>query len=289
MTDEQILDFDKLWNYNDPSDTERQFRGLLPAAEHSADKSYLAQLLTQIARAQGLQRLFEDAHKTLDVVSKLLTDDLQTARVRYLLERGRVFNSSGEKDQARPLFLQAWELAQAVYEDFYAVDAAHMLAIALSADEQMSWNLKALELAEISDQPRARNWLGSLYNNIGWTYHDAGQYSQALDIFEKALGFREAQGEPANIRVAKWCIARTLRSLGRTQETLDSQLALLAEHVAAGTSDGYVSEEIGECLLKLGRTDESRPYFAQAYDELSKDEWLVANESARLQRLKSLS
>ena len=28
MTDAQILDFDTLWNYGDPTDTERQFRQL---------------------------------------------------------------------------------------------------------------------------------------------------------------------------------------------------------------------------------------------------------------------
>jgi tetratricopeptide (TPR) repeat protein len=289
MTDALILDFDNLWNYDDPTATERQFRQLLPDAESKGDKSYLAQLLTQIARSQGLQRRFEDAHQTLDLTAALLTDDLQTARVRYLLEQGRVFNSSGKPDQARPLFLQAWELAQTAHEDFYAIDAAHMIAIVEPPESQMEWNLKALALAESSDQPRARKWLGSLYNNIGWTYHDAGQYNEALSVFEKALKYREEQGEPTAIRIAKWCVARTLRSLGRTQEALDQQRVLLAEHKAAGTKDGYVNEEIGECLLALGRADEARPYFAQAYTVLSQDEWLAANEAARIARLKSLA
>ncbi len=289
MTETQRIDFDTLWNYDNPAETERQFRQLLPDAESSGDISYLAQLLTQIARTQGLQRQFDAAHQSLDIVSKLLTDELQTARVRYLLERGRVFNSSGNPELARPLFMEAWELAQAAHEDSYGVDAAHMLAIVSASDEQMQWNLKAVALAESSSQPRARKWLGSLYNNIGWTYHDLGQYAEALAIFEKALRYREEQGEISTIRIAKWCIARTLRSLGRTQEALDQQRALLSEHQAAGTSDGYVSEEIAECLLALSKGEEARPYFAEAYAELSKDEWLVANESARLERLKSLS
>lgn len=289
MTETQLINFDTLWNYDNPAETERQFRQLLPDAESCGDISYLAQLLTQIARTQGLQRQFDAAHQSLDIASKLLTDELQTAQVRYLLERGRVFNSSGNPDQARPLFLEAWELAQTAHEDAYAVDAAHMLAIVSASDEQMQWNLKAVALSESSSQPSARKWLGSLYNNIGWTYHDLGQYTEALAVFEKALRYREEQGEPSTIRIAKWCIARTLRSLGRTQEALDQQRALLAEHQAAGTSDGYVSEEIAECLLILGKAEEARPYFAEAYAELSKDDWLVANESARLERLKSLS
>src|SRR5215207_4714581 len=89
-----LEDFDKLWDYNDPAATERKFRELLPTAEGSADSSSHAQLLTQIARAQGLQDRFEDAHATLDAVGKMLAADMKLARVRYLLERGRVFNSA---------------------------------------------------------------------------------------------------------------------------------------------------------------------------------------------------
>ena len=74
MTDTQILDFDSLWNYDDPAATEQQFRELLPAAESSGDKSYHLQLLTQIARAQGLQRQFEAAHQTLDGVAYEMED-----------------------------------------------------------------------------------------------------------------------------------------------------------------------------------------------------------------------
>ena len=52
--------------------------------------------------------------------------------------------------------------------------------------------------------------------------------------------------------------------------------------------DGYVFEEIAECLLILGRAAESRPYFVQAHAFLSRDIWLVAQEKERLERLKHL-
>ncbi len=289
MTDSATLDFDSLWNFGDPAATEQQFRQLFAKNDSIHDSSYTAQLLTQIARTQGLQGQFEAAHKTLDQVAATLTDDITVARIRYLLERGRVFNSSGQRDQARPLFLQAWELAQAADEDVYAIDTAHMLAIISSSDEQMQWNSKALAIAESSTVPRARKWAGSLYNNMGWTYHDLKQYDQALSIFEKALLFFEEHGTPSSLSIAKWSVARALRSVGRTQEALDRQRALLAEHQAAGTADGYVSEEIAECLLELGHADQARPFFASAYAELSKDTWFVSNEAARLERLKTLS
>src|SRR5688572_21565066 len=89
MTADTLPNFDELWDYNDPATTEQKFRALLPRAEASADRFYHAQLLTQLARAQGLQRKFDEAHATLDQVAQV---DQPPARVRYLLERGRVFN-----------------------------------------------------------------------------------------------------------------------------------------------------------------------------------------------------
>ena len=41
-------------------------------------------------------------------------------------------------------------------------------------------------LAETAGDERARNWAASLYNNLGWTYHDQGRYAEALQMFEKA-------------------------------------------------------------------------------------------------------
>src|SRR5437588_5932828 len=108
---QQLPDFDQLWDYSHPQQTEARFRDILPQAQGSNDASYLAQLLTQIARAQGLQGRFEEAHQTLDRVKTMLTDDLKLARVRYYLELGRVLNSSGKHDRGMSRFVQAWMLA----------------------------------------------------------------------------------------------------------------------------------------------------------------------------------
>ena len=135
---------------------------------------------------------------------------------------------------------------------------------------------------------RARQWGGSLYNNIGWDYHAQGQYELALEAFDKALEWRQAQGDPREILIARWCIARTLRSSGRLEEALQQQQALQEAWIPLGGSAGYTEEELGECLLALNRPDEARPYFAQAYAKLSQDAWLMATEPARLERIKRL-
>jgi tetratricopeptide (TPR) repeat protein len=115
-----------------------------------------------------------------------------------------------------------------------------------------------------------------------------GDYESALEIFEKAEAFRRSKGSANETRIATWCVARTLRSLNRVEEALSKQLVLKAEFESAGETDGYVFEEIGECLLALKREEEAQPYFANAYEVLSQDVWLAEQEPERLARLKKL-
>jgi tetratricopeptide (TPR) repeat protein len=282
-------DFDSLWNYDDPAATETRFRALLPEAEASPDTAYRAELLTQIARTLGLQRKFDAAHAVLDQVEALLPGLGARPRVRYLLERGRALNSSGKPDLAGPPFLEAWDTARENGLDFFAVDAAHMLAIVAPPAEQMAWNEKAVAVARASADPKARRWLGSLYNNMGWTCFDAQQYDSALTLFEAALDFRIAQKQPKEIRVARWCVAKTWRHLGRIEEALETQRQLENEIAAdSAAPDGFVFEEIAECLLALHRDSEAKPYFRRAFESLSADPWLAEGEPERLLRLRRL-
>ena len=287
MSSPNTPDFDSLWDYSHPDKTEEKFRETILQIPED-DPAHL-ELLTQIARAQGLQRRFDKAHQTLDQVEKRLNEYPSRAKLRYLLERGRVFNSSGDPEQARPFFEQALDAAKQINEDFYAVDAIHMLAIVAPPDQALALNLEAIQMAEASSQEKAQNWLGSLYNNTGWSYHDVGNYEAALKIFAKGETWQRSKGRVKQTRIATWTVARTLRSLNRVEEALSKQLELKDEIASAGEEDdGYVSEEIGECLLALNRPDDARLYFKKAYDKLSKDEWLVEQEPDRIARLKEL-
>jgi tetratricopeptide (TPR) repeat protein len=164
-----------------------------------------------------------------------------------------------------------------------------MLGIVELPDEALRWNERAMQLAEASTDPACKNWLGPLYNNIGWTYHDQKKdYEKALEIFKKALVVFEARKDPGPILIARYAVARALRSLNRIDEALAMQQAIHKEYEKTGSEDGYVLEELGECHLVLKHADEAQKYFALAYKTLVKDEWLVANEPDRLARLKKL-
>ena len=286
---EDLPDFDALWDYHNPENTEQLFLEILPVAQNDGDDDYLAQLLTQVARTQGLQRKFDVAHQTLNDAEALLSDETPVAHIRYFLERGRVYNSAQKVDSAYPLFKHAWDGAREQAEDYYAVDAAHMLGICETGDESLRWNELAMDVAEASDHPRAKGWLGALYNNTGWTYHDLGNYERALELFQKGLAWRQARQDTIATQIAKWTVARTLRSMGRVEDALEKQRLLHNENKAIDRPDPYVSEEMGECLLALDQADEAQPHFACAYEALSQDAWLKDKEPERIERLKQLS
>jgi len=279
-----LSELDAIWSFDDPAGSERAFQVVAGRARVESDGAFLAEALTQLARAQGLQRRFDDARRTLDEAESALRRDDTRPRVRLLLERGRVANSSGQDGRGSASFLEAWELARTAGEDALAVDAAHMLGIVEPPDDAWSWNERAMELARASRDPRARRWVGSLANNMGWARHEAGRYDDALELFRVALDERRATGSPDQLRIARWCVARCLRSLGRVDEALAKQRALADELAAAGLDDGYVDEEIGECLLSLGRDDEARPSFARAAELLAADPTVTPE---RLERLRA--
>ncbi len=284
----ELPDLGSLWNFSDPAGSEARFRELLADPALADEKDFLREARTQIARTLGLQRRFDEAHALLDSLEAELPESSRRVMMRYHLERGRTLNSSGNPEASKEHFLAAYEIGLTAREDNLTVDAAHMMGIVEKGENSLEWNEKAISRARRSEDPAGRNWLGALLNNTGWTYHDMGRYEKSLALFSDALDFREKQGNPLNIRIAKWCIARNYRSLGWNQEALADQRKLLAELEEAGEEDGYVQEEIAECLLALCRTAQARPHFLEAHALLSKDPWMAANESERLERLKRI-
>lgn len=281
---------DKLWNYGKPEETATKFKELLETSK-DAPLEYLLEIKTQLARTQSLQRKFDEAHKILDAIKEELSPEMTVVRIRYCLERGRTHNSNNEKEEAIKLFDNAFKIANDNQQDFYTIDAAHMLGIAHPYPDSLKWNETAKQVAENSQDERARNWLGSLYNNIGWTYHDKENYKEAMINFEKALTFREntkIKNDNA-ILIAKWCVGRCQRSLGQLQEALATQLEVKKEREEKELISGYVYEELGELYLLLDEMETSKRNFKKAHELISQDGWMVANEKKRLDRMLELS
>jgi tetratricopeptide (TPR) repeat protein len=278
---------DAQWDYAKPAESAQRFRAELnnwPAADPRG-----LVIATQIARTQGLQRKFVEAHATLDAVEAKLDGMPSHVRIRYLLERGRAFNSSGSGERAVPLFAEALSLAECNDDAFYAIDAAHMLGIAAPPAERLDWDLKALAMTEKTADSRSKRWLAPLYNNIGYAYQERGDFVTALVYYRKALPAYEVRGNPGDVRVAHWMIARAQRELGQIDDAERTQRMLAAEYEKLGETDGYVCEELAEIALARGDVPGARTWAAKAHAALKDDPEFRANEAPRLARLAEIA
>lgn len=247
------IDVYKLWDYAQPDLSEQRFRAALASAR--GDDELV--LRTQIARTYSLRKRYDDANAELDAIAPRVAQAGPAVRVHALLERGRTLRSGGAPQQARPLFVEAFELARGNGLEYLAGDALHMVAIVETGlDGQIEWNRRTAEYAQAAKDPRAQGWAAAAYNNLGVALNEARRHDEALAAFEQALAAHQRKGRAGDIRIAKWMVAHTQRLLGRTDDALAGQLALERECAEAGEPDPYVFEELA--LLYVAKGDEAR-------------------------------
>jgi tetratricopeptide (TPR) repeat protein len=235
-------DIDTQWEYGDPAASEARFQSALAAA-HGDER---LELLTQVARTWSLRGNFAQAHRVLDQVEAELAGAGARPRVRYLLERGRTFNSAGERDRARALFLRAFEDARNAGDEGLEVDAAHMVAITWSDREQgLDWNRRGLALAEASKDAKARSLIPAMLNNSAWDLLALQRHEEALASFRAAEAAWSVRGGAVQVAIAKWSVAHCLRIMGRAPEAL----AILVPLVSAAPSARVRADVLEEIAL----------------------------------------
>lgn len=273
-----------LWDFDDLDGTEERFRDQLARETESGR----AEVLTQLARIQGLRGDFETAERLMEGAEVVGGHDAAT-RARIDLERGRLRRSSGDGDAALPLFESAFAIALDAGEHFLAADAAHMAALASSdVDEIVAWTQRGIDLATIHED--AGYWLGPLLNNLGWTYYDAGEFSGALVAFERALEAREREPENrAAIEIARYAVGKTLRALGRSDEAVPHLVRSVTWAEAAGTPDGWFHEELALEFADVGRSHAARDQARLALPLLIEADPSFADDVERANRLRDLA
>jgi tetratricopeptide (TPR) repeat protein len=287
-------DFDFLWNpLNLPaSEAALRARFLATSGQPDSDRSSNIEILSLIARAESAQNRLAEAKVTLQQAQKLLSQEETphrvSAKIRWLLESGRISILEKTPSQARIAFAEAFTLASNSGEDYLAVEVAQMIATVEPQKTQQEWIMRAIGIAEISPQLEAKRWLGSLYTSLGWKLYDLRQYEKSLETFQKSLSHLKIHGSDREIFLAKWSAGKVLRTMNRTEEALAIQKGLLSELGIGGAKDGRLFEELAECLHTLKRESEAEIYFDLAYRELSNDEWVTDNQPVKLKRMKDL-
>ena len=262
-----------LWDFDDLDATEARFRALR------------AEVLTQLARVQGLREDYAAGDRLLDEVDE--ADP--RVRIRVDLERGRLRRSSGDTAAALPLFERAFDAAAAAGEDWLAGDAAHMAALAAPNREvYLAWTQRGIELAQSSDD--ARYWLGPLLNNLGGEHFEAGEHAEALDAFERALAAREQDpANPESIAHARYALGKALRALGRPDEAVRQLGQAVAWAASAGAPDGWYHEELAEDYAAVGRETDAAEQARLALPLLEEADPSFEEDAERAARLRELT
>ncbi|HEV2216104.1 MAG TPA: tetratricopeptide repeat protein [Candidatus Dormibacteraeota bacterium] len=202
----------RLWDFDDLEATGTRLGKQIDAETDDAGR---AEVLTQLARLQGLRDEFRAGEAVLRRAEGLAGNS-KVARIRIDLERGRLLRSSGDPAAALPLFVSACDAAIEAGEEFIAADSAHMAALAAPDHEaKLDWTRRGIDIAESSVDRDVAYWMGPLLNNLGVTYSDAGEREAALDAFERALEARLHYPEnPTAIEHARASVAEARRALG---------------------------------------------------------------------------
>jgi len=248
---------DQVFDYDDPKGTESRLTALSREAQAAGDMAALAEILTQVARAQALQGHVEEAARTLDRAAALPTDAVRP-RIRILIERGRLLRRQGHPQDARASFEKAYEAAAAAGQPGLAADAAHMLALMLPFEEARTWTDRGLVLAEESRDPAVRHWVGVMMNNWGWRLDEQGDHEGAALAFARALAARRLENDPAVSRASEFALAVQLRKLGLAAQALAVQDRLEQEATSAKEPVGEILIERVENLRALKREEEAR-------------------------------
>jgi tetratricopeptide (TPR) repeat protein len=245
------------FDYDDPKGTESRLAALSREAQAKGDIASLAEILTQVARAQALQGHLDEAARTLDRAAALSTEAVRP-RVRLLIERGRLLRRQGHPQDARVSFEKAYEIAAAAEQPGLAADAAHMLALMLPFEEARTWTDRGLVLAERSSDPTVRHWVGVLMNNWGERLDEQSDHEGAALAFARALAARRLENDPSVSRASEFALAVQLRKLGLAAQALAIQDRLQQEATSAKEPVGEILIEKVENLRALNRKDEAR-------------------------------
>ncbi len=282
-------DIDGLWQADNMLETESNIRAKLPATGTTGGwTAENIELLTLLARVQGLQGNLIGARGTLDQAQQLISEFRSTVgprvELRWLLEQGRIHCLTMTLAKAHDFFAQAWDLANKSNEVFFAIDSALMLSTVRPPKFQNEWLQRAMQLAQTSQDSQARLWLSQLFLLEGWHAFDFRNFEKALENFTSAL--KEPAVSETKSYPLEWSRARTLRALGRLPEALAIQEQLMARMRQQGKVNGHVYLEIAECKQLMKDQEEAKSYFELAYAELSADGWYSDNRSEELSRMK---
>ncbi len=269
------------------------YQKTVEAARAEFNRPVEVEALSQAARCHLTNGNHGDGEKLLAEAAAKASENDPLGWSRYLGVKGRFEWKRKELEAARTTFERYYDYCALHDLRARAIDAVNMSGIvAATPQEAIDWTKRGIEMAESYE---AEHWLGPLWNNLGGTYYDLKQFSEALDCYLKARDYHwRFSGEVAKL-FADYHIGMTYRLLGQN-ETAKSWLRpvlawaeRLGNHaaIAQALDDlGEIEKEAGNLSEALGMLKRAKDHFRlDGYPEHSPEIW--QNVSERVAQLEA--
>ncbi|OAN18089.1 hypothetical protein A3K86_04025 [Photobacterium jeanii] len=154
-------DYRALWNPKSPQQTELSYKALLNLATKSHDKTYLSELLSQIARTYTVRQQYQSAAYFLSQAALYFDDAAPTARGHYWKEQARMNYAQQDMAAAIASLDKAWFWAEQGQDDRLKVEVARLYDdYQFRPDE--NWQQKISRIIEITQDLKLKHDVISL-------------------------------------------------------------------------------------------------------------------------------
>lgn len=251
------------------------YQAALVEAEKFGGQSDKTEALSMIARTYLITDDKESGRKWIARAKEIASENYQMGYSRYLGVWGRFIWKDDKNKEATEIFKQMYVFCSERKLHDRAIDAAHMIGITGTVDEQIEWGLKGIKEAEAG---QVTSWLGPLWNNLGWTYEHNGRPEESLDAYINARKHHYKYGTTRNKVIADWAVGHAFRLVGDWTNAAKEMRPLLNsfEEMKDDEFVGLTCLELGEIELNSKNKAEAHKHFVRAeklLKEAGMDEW----------------
>jgi len=281
--------YDQYWKFASAKSTLQKFNELLPLAQKNGDAKYLAGLYTQLARANAINKNFDKAKMFLKRADSLITTNMKEQKIRYLLENGRLNYMLQDVDLADSYLNNAFELANSNSFDFYAVDAADMLARIRPQTKKM-WLTKSIDIAKTSNDSIVVNWVPRLKTDLAVMFFENQEFEKSSNLLKQVLNvYNKKNNLMGKIRTT-WVLGKSLRHEKKYKQAIKllSNTSKLDKKNAT-ILDAYIFIELAKCYQKIDDKKNALAYFEKAWTILNLNSAISKKDKQELyETIKSL-
>jgi tetratricopeptide (TPR) repeat protein len=256
---------DSLFNAKEYEKSREAYIKVSEMAEESDEKSNLVEAFAMIGRTYLKVNQKEPGYHWLSKARDFASVDQPLGWSRYLGVCGRFEWRNKELEKATETFVEMYNYCSDRKLHDRAVDAARMIGITGTSEQQIEWGMKG-----IAEAGNMTGILGPLWNNLGWTYEDIGKYPEAVNAYTKAREYHWKYGDERNKLIADWAVGHAYRLNGEFDkaEVWLRPLPDWCRKIDETEFLGFSLKELG--YLSLGREDttEALNYFVEAEKNL---------------------